>query len=196
MYSNLKIPEGSIDDMKAIVYGDMYDKLSKKYGSDSFSQSELLDRYLKAKTNVGLFRNPGQAPFKVITAGQTIGRVTGLNAAKNWIKLNYPTSGDFWIINKPENYLIVGASLTESERNRAREIGAATATQIKKDTAPVAYIGQKAANTAQNVAKGVVETTDTILSFGSVIGSNLRLILITAIVLVVIYVFLKFKKEM
>ncbi len=65
-----------------------------------------LPKYVKHVKNIGLYKNPGEAMYTHVKAGDTIGRVVGINAKGNWAKLE---SGD-WINLSPgviEGYHIV-----------------------------------------------------------------------------------------
>lgn len=45
------------------------------------------DKYIKHTKDIGLYKNPGEAYYAVVKAGDTIGKVVGLNSKGNWAKL-------------------------------------------------------------------------------------------------------------
>lgn len=46
-----------------------------------------IDKYIKHRKDIGLYRNPGEQHYAVVKKGDTIGKVVGLNSKANWAKL-------------------------------------------------------------------------------------------------------------
>lgn len=45
------------------------------------------DKYIKHIKDIGVYHNPGEAPFKVVPKNDTIGKVIAFNSKGNWAKL-------------------------------------------------------------------------------------------------------------
>jgi hypothetical protein len=185
-----------IEEIKNGIHDEMVKKRFRIHGLDSFDENRYLNKYLKSKKPVGLFKNPGEKPFVIIEPEKSLGRVIGVNQGKNWLKLTWPIYGEFWIILNEQNFSIVGENLSEKEREEARKVGEKVAEKVMKDTTPLTYIGKKGLDTTVKVAEGVVNTSDTILTGIGAIGKNLNTIFLIVVVLIIVYVFFAFKKQM
>jgi hypothetical protein len=161
--------------MNSVIYANGLGCASCGGGCSLQGLEQYINNYVRSSQAVPMYNNPGEAPFYTKPANRYIGRIVALNQKQNWARIN-DGAREFWILfNNPSIYTFKpSVELTAAQIEEVR----VQAIRNMLD----ATTGGKLVKTTSDVVVGAGQAIDSTLDVLSVIGKNLKWIILAAAV--------------
>lgn len=187
MYPNYSIPDDT-EEMKACVLSSQVGKREKMYSVDSLdavkrSADYYVNSTLVARNPVTVRKIPSDSGevVKEYSKGSNVGTIYSwvVRDGQVWWQVN-------WFSGKPQGWVKHDKSLFDSEIAEQTSQGKAIEVQKEKERL------EEEANPFNQLTKGVSGIAE---GFGS-FGANFKYVILGVLILVTVYVFLTFRKQM